>query len=122
MTEKQNDNQMQKMAGEIVMSNNPGQTMRNWRLQNNLKISELSTEMGIVGSVISDYELGRKSPGVLWIRKYLWAIETAKVAKAINKAYPKPKTRKTMRVKSKTDQAQGAKDLMHPYYGKIKLT
>lgn len=60
----------EKIAGEIVLSQNPGETIRKWR--NFLKIAqkELSGKMGITQSVISDYESGRrKSPGIGMVKK-----------------------------------------------------
>ncbi|MFH1126672.1 MAG: helix-turn-helix domain-containing protein [archaeon] len=64
------DKLAKKIAGEIVLTQNPGDAIQKWR--NIFKISqrELATEMGLMPSVISDYESGRrKSPGVAMIRK-----------------------------------------------------
>jgi putative transcriptional regulator len=59
-----------KIGGEIVLSPLPGNTIQKWR--NFFKVSQrqLSNEMKIMPSVISDYESGRrKSPGVKMIKK-----------------------------------------------------
>lgn len=64
-----------RIAGEIVLSSNPGNTIRKWR--NLLKISqvELARELGITPSVISDYESNRrKSPGIRMIKKIVDAL------------------------------------------------
>ncbi len=64
-----------RIAGEIVLSPNPGNTIRKWR--NLLKISqiELARELGITPSVISDYESNRrKSPGIRMIKKIVDAL------------------------------------------------
>jgi putative transcriptional regulator len=60
------------IIGEIVLSQNPGQTLRKWR--NIFKISQkkLALQLGTTASVISDYESGRrKSPGIGMIKKYV---------------------------------------------------
>jgi len=59
-----------KIAGEIVLSPNTGETIQKWR--NIFKISQrqLAREMSVMPSVISDYESGRrKSPGVKMVKK-----------------------------------------------------
>jgi len=59
-----------KIAGEIVLSENPGDTIKKWR--NIIKISQkdLADAINIMPSVISDYESGRrKSPGIQMIKK-----------------------------------------------------
>ncbi len=59
-----------RIAGEIVLSPEPGKTIQKWR--NIFKVSQrkLADEMGVMPSVISDYESGRrKSPGIGVVRK-----------------------------------------------------
>jgi len=64
-----------KIAGEIIMSKDPGKTMRKWREAFNITISEVASRMGISPSVISDYESGKtKSPGAQFIRRYVSAL------------------------------------------------
>jgi putative transcriptional regulator len=56
---------MEKMAGEIALSKQVGQTMRKWRETFQFSQSELAAHLGVNPSVISDYESGRrKSPGI----------------------------------------------------------
>lgn len=54
-----------KIAGEIVLSECPGKTMQKWRAVFKISQKDLSKSMGIMPSVVSDYESGRrKSPGI----------------------------------------------------------
>ena len=71
-----NENELaQKIAGEIIMSKEPGKTMRKWRETFNITISELASKMGISPSVISDYESGKtKSPGSQFVQGYVKAL------------------------------------------------
>ena len=64
-----------RIAGEVVLSDHPGKTLQKWR--NIFKISqkELSEKLGVMPSVISDYEGGRrKSPGIKIIKKIVEAM------------------------------------------------
>ena len=64
-----------RIAGEIVLSINPGQTMRKWRMLLNVNQIELATELTLSPSVISDYETGRRmSPGSSFIKRYVEAL------------------------------------------------
>ncbi len=61
---------VEKIAGEITISDNPGITIRKWREEFNISQMELSRFMNVSPSVISDYESGRrKSPGASSIKK-----------------------------------------------------
>lgn len=60
----------EKMAGEITLSDDPGETLKKWRKNFEISQAELSKFLGISPSVISDYESGRrKSPGTLDMQK-----------------------------------------------------
>ncbi|NHI84133.1 MAG: helix-turn-helix domain-containing protein [Candidatus Thorarchaeota archaeon] len=64
-----------RIAGEIALSDHPGQTMRLWRERFRLPQIELADYLGISPSVISDYESGRrKSPGTSTIRRFVMAL------------------------------------------------
>ena len=64
-----------RIAGEIALSNHPGETLRKWRLDFNLKQVEVSNRIGISSSVLSDYEGGRRpNPGSHFIQKVVMAI------------------------------------------------
>ena len=60
----------EKIAGDIVLSDSPGKTMRKWRTELRISQTELARHMHVSPSVISDYEAGRrKSPGIQTIRR-----------------------------------------------------
>lgn len=64
----------EKIAGEITISENPGETIKKWREEFKISQLELSKYLEISPSVISDYESGRrKSPGVSSIKKIVVA-------------------------------------------------
>ena len=66
---------MEKIAGEIVLSSDPGRTMRKWREEFHLSQLDLSRELRISASVVSDYESGRrKSPGASMVKRYVDAM------------------------------------------------
>jgi putative transcriptional regulator len=64
-----------RIAGEIALSEHPGQTMKLWRERFRLPQIVLADHLGISTSVISDYESGRrKSPGTSTIRRFIMAL------------------------------------------------
>jgi len=69
------DELAKRIAGEIVLSEDPGKSMRKWREIFGIKQKRLAEKLGISASVISDYESGRrKSPGIGFIRKFINAL------------------------------------------------
>jgi putative transcriptional regulator len=65
----------EKMAGEITLSENPGETMKKWRKNFEASQIDLANSIGVSPSVISDYESGRrKSPGTTIICKIVEAL------------------------------------------------
>lgn len=61
-----------KIAGEIIISENPGLEMRKWRERFGLTQVEVAAQMGVSASVLSDYESGRrKSPGSRFIARFV---------------------------------------------------
>jgi putative transcriptional regulator len=65
----------EKMAGEIVLSSEPGKTLRKWRDAFKISQQELSSALGRSPSIISDYEKGRrKSPGIKTLRRIVGAM------------------------------------------------
>jgi len=69
------DELAKKIAGEVVLSEEPGKSMRKWREIFGIKQKRLAKKLGISASVISDYESGRrKSPGIGFIRKFINAL------------------------------------------------
>jgi len=64
-----------RIAGEIILSNKPGATMRRWRELFAVSQMSLSDKMIVSSSVISDYESGRRpSPGARFVRRFVWAL------------------------------------------------
>ena len=64
-----------RIAGEIALSDHPGQTMKMWRERFRLPQIVLAEYLDISPSVISDYESGRrKSPGTSTIRRFVMAL------------------------------------------------
>lgn len=75
----------EKIAGEIVLSDNPGKTIRKWREEFHITQQELSNYLKISPSVISDYEIGRrKSPGIGTIKKIVQALISIDISKGSN--------------------------------------
>jgi putative transcriptional regulator len=65
----------EKIAGEIVLSTEPGKTLRKWRQVFGVSQKELAAEMGISHSVVSDYEGGRRrSPTIATVRRVVSAL------------------------------------------------
>jgi putative transcriptional regulator len=85
----------EKIASEITLSTNPGQTIKKWREIFEISQTVLAEELSIKSSVISDYEHGRRrSPGINIIQKIingLIEIDKRNGSKIINK-YSDPKT------------------------------
>lgn len=58
------------IAGEIVLSENPGNAIQKWRTIFKIPQRQLADKMNVMPSVISDYESGRrKSPGIQFIKR-----------------------------------------------------
>ena len=63
------------MAGEIVVSEKPGETLRKWREIFRLSQKELATLLEVNPSVVCDFEKGRRaSPGIVTVRKFVEAM------------------------------------------------
>ncbi|MEM2110258.1 MAG: helix-turn-helix domain-containing protein [Candidatus Bathyarchaeia archaeon] len=66
---------MGKIAGAIVLSEEPGSLMRLWREKFSISLTQLAKELEISPSVISDYENGRrKNPGIQFIKRFVFAL------------------------------------------------
>ncbi len=64
------ENLSKRIAGEIVLSQDAGKIIQKWRNIFKIPQRRLADEMGIMPSVISDYENGRrKSPGIKVIKR-----------------------------------------------------
>lgn len=66
---------LEKMAGEITLSPEPGATMRKWRESFEVSQSDLARALEVSASVVSDYESGRRqSPGIATVRRFVQAL------------------------------------------------
>jgi putative transcriptional regulator len=59
----------EKIAGEIALSQKPGETLKKWRETFGLNESELAQALGVSPSVINDWEKGRRVPSTQNIKK-----------------------------------------------------
>jgi len=65
----------EKIAGEITLSDVPGQTIKKWRDIFGISQQDLARQIKLSPSIISDYESGRrKSPGIGSIKKIVKAL------------------------------------------------
>ncbi|MGC8586342.1 MAG: helix-turn-helix domain-containing protein [Candidatus Micrarchaeia archaeon] len=82
------DELKEKIAGEIALSESPGSAMKKWRELFGITQTELSKQIKISASTISDYESNRRlSPGVGVIRRFvdaLFEIDEKKGSNVIN--------------------------------------
>jgi putative transcriptional regulator len=83
-----------RIAGDIILSNEPGKYIRKWREIYGLGQVDVARLMGVSYSVISDYERGKRAAGRSFIRKFInallthdskrgWAV-TRKIARLLN--------------------------------------
>ena len=64
-----------KIAGDVVLSDDPGATIRKWRTDFDVSQSALAGHLDISASVVSDYESGRRqSPGIGVVRRVIEAL------------------------------------------------
>ncbi|MBS3782533.1 MAG: helix-turn-helix domain-containing protein, partial [Candidatus Thermoplasmatota archaeon] len=59
----------ERIAGEITISDEPGEIIRKWREMFEVSQIRLAEEMDVSSSVISDYEKGRRKPGTFLVKK-----------------------------------------------------
>ena len=65
----------ERVAADITLSEEPGKTLRKWREDMGVSQYDLSKEMKVSPSVISDYESGRRpSPGIKTVRRIVDAL------------------------------------------------
>lgn len=70
-----------RMAGEVVLSDDPGTTLRKWREDFDVSQTALATQLDVSPSVVSDYESGRRqSPGIAVVRRSIEALLDIDVA------------------------------------------
>ena len=69
------DELARRIAGEIVLSDDPGATLRKWRTDFDVSQTDLAAELDVSSSVVSDYESGRReSPGIGVVRRTVEAL------------------------------------------------
>lgn len=67
----------EKIAGEITLSESPGSAMKKWREFFGVTQAELSKQIKISASTISDYESNRRmSPGTVVIKRFVESLFT----------------------------------------------
>ncbi len=60
-----------RIAGDIVLSENPSNSLKKWREYFEVSQADMAKSMGVSPSVISDYEKGRRMPGVGFMQRYV---------------------------------------------------
>jgi putative transcriptional regulator len=63
-----------RIAGDIVLSSEPGTALRKWREYFGASQQQVAKIMGVSSSVVSDYEKNRRIPGAKFIRRYVNAL------------------------------------------------
>lgn len=63
-----------RIAGDIVLSDNPSAALRKWREIFGFSQSEVAKAMGVASSVLSDYEKGKRAPGIKFLKKFVEAL------------------------------------------------
>ena len=84
---------IRRMAGEIVISEKPGDTLKKWRNIFKLSQKNLASLLNVKPSVVCDFEKGRRaSPGIGTVRKFVEAIveyDLAQGGKIVNSMFAK---------------------------------
>jgi len=65
------DSLAQKIAGEVVLSERPGEVLRRWRETLSITQIDIATKLLVSPSVISDYEANRRHPGSKFVRRFV---------------------------------------------------
>lgn len=73
-----------RIAGEIVLSGEPGKTVKKWRELVGVSQTALAEGLGVSPSVISDYERKRRTPGAKMVRRMVQALMEADSSKGGN--------------------------------------
>ncbi|MCS7107409.1 MAG: helix-turn-helix domain-containing protein [Acidilobaceae archaeon] len=60
-----------RIAGDIVYGEDPGASLRKWRDYFEVSQAELARVVRVSTSVISDYEKGRRVPGIKFVKRYV---------------------------------------------------
>ncbi len=65
---------MRRIAGDIVVSDDPGGSLKRWRLEFGFTQQMIARMLGVKPSVVSDYENGKRTPGSRIVRRYVEAL------------------------------------------------
>ncbi len=63
-----------RIAGDIVLSDDPGASLKKWREYFEVSQQMVAKKMGVSPSVVSDYEKGRRQPGSRFVQKFVRAL------------------------------------------------
>lgn len=63
-----------RIAGDIVFSGEPSSMLRKWREYFEVSQADIARFMRVSPSVVSDYEKGRRVPGVKFVQRYVAAL------------------------------------------------
>ncbi|MET1124780.1 MAG: helix-turn-helix domain-containing protein [Archaeoglobaceae archaeon] len=64
----------ERICGDIVLAEDHGSAMKKWRQLFRLTQTEIARRLGVVPSVISDYENSRRTPGVNFVKRFVEAL------------------------------------------------
>lgn len=112
----------EKIAGEIVLSDNPGEAIRKWRKTFSVTPKELAQTIQVSPSMISDYESGRrKSPGSEVIKRVVNAfifIDQKKGGETLKRYNVIERARAILDMKEFSSRVS-AKSLVHAIEGRV---
>lgn len=58
-------------VGEVAYADDTGEALREWREAHGVSQTDLAGELDVSCSVVSDYESGRRSPGLEFVARYV---------------------------------------------------
>ncbi len=110
-----------RIAGEIVISEKPGDTLRKWREIFRLSQKEFANLLEVKPSVVCDFEKGRRaSPGIGTVRKFVETMvdyDSAHGGKIVNSM--SDRKRKVMIFYVSHEDTQSAMERLLDHSGKI---
>ena len=111
-----------RIAGEIVVSESPGETMRKWREIFHLSQKEFANLLEVKPSVVCDFEKGRRaSPGIGTVRRFVETMvdyDSAHGGKVINSMSERRTNKAIVDIKEFTS-GMAIEDMLETIEGKI---
>ena len=111
-----------RIAGEIVVSESPGETMRKWREIFHLSQKEFANLLEVKPSVVCDFEKGRRaSPGIGTVRRFVETMvdyDSAHGGKVVNSMSEKRTNEAIVDIKEFTS-GMPIEDMLETIEGKI---